>query len=49
MKEREGNTQTPHTESIQLHYEIDHLTSEGDEARLEEGGEHVLLNTCGEG
>ena len=49
MKGREGNTKTPHTENIQLHCERDHLTNEGDEARLEEGGKHVLLNTCGGG
>ena len=36
-------------EHIQLLLEIDHLTNEEDEARLEEGGEHVLLNTCGGG
>ena len=42
MKGREGNTKIPHTENIQLHCERDHLTSEGDEARLEEGGEHVV-------
>ena len=34
-------------ENIQLLLEIDHLTNEEDEARLEEGGEHALLNTCG--
>ena len=36
-------------ENIQLLLEIDHLTNEEDEARLEEGGEHALLNTYGGG
>ena len=36
-------------ENMQLLLEIDHLTNEEDEAKLEEGGEHTLLNTYGGG
>ena len=34
-------------ENIPLLLEIDHLTSEEDEAKPEEGGEHALLNIHG--
>ena len=36
-------------ENIPLLLEIDHLTSEEDEAKPEEGGEHALLNIHGGG
>mgnify|MGYP006975825066 CR=1 FL=1 len=36
-------------ENIQLLLKIDHLTNKEDEAKLEEGGEHPLLNTYGGG